>query len=260
MKVLYYFVLLALPFLMAAQDPHFAIENKTIKQDIEWFGNDEVANAFVDKGKWYLVNAENEKAISFFTAALERDSSLFACHVALAWLTWGNVQDMHVAAAKRKVIYKNEVSKLFVSLLDFDNPKEGEAYPVWKKMHGHSDDQFIHFYYARSRPNHHACIEALENLLSVSKKEDKWTAHIHNALGYFYFRDGKFDKAKAHFEKYIEEYPEGYNPYDSMGEFYLNSGNKEKAVEYFAKSVEHYPGAVNGIQMLNKIELETAEN
>jgi tetratricopeptide (TPR) repeat protein len=261
MKTIWIFSIALFPLILLAQsqDPHH-IESSE-KQYIEWFGEDETANAFVEAGIWHLMNAENEKAVTFFMEALDRDSNLFASHVALAWLTWGNTRDMHVAAAKDKVKGKNEVSQLFVSLLDLDNPKEGDAYLVWKKMHELSEGKLIHFYYARSIPDHHACIEELEYLLKVSMNEENtWNAHIYNALGYFYYRDNKMDKAKEQFEKYMDVYPEGYNPYDSMGEFYLNSGNKEKAVEYFSKSVEHFPGAVNAIQMLNKIDLETAEH
>lgn len=231
--------------------------NKTDNEDqfIEWFGENEIANSYVGTGVWHLLNVENEKAFSFFIEALEQDSSLFAPHVALAWMSWGATRDYHVAKAKEKVKDKNDVSKLFVSLLDLDSPREGDAYPIWKKMHELAPKgNFVHYYYARSIPDSEESLAEMEYLLNAQKTE-KWTPHIHNALGYLHYRSQQKDLALEHFQTYVVLYPTGYNPYDSMGEYYLNEGNKVKAVEYFTKAVEHFPGAVNAIQLLDKIEL-----
>ena len=224
-------------------------------QFIEWFGENEIANSYVGTGVWHLLNVENEKAFSFFMEALDQDSSLFAPHVALAWISWGATRDYHVAKAKEKVTDNNEVSQLFVSLLDLDSPREGDAYPIWKRMHELAPNgKFVHYYYARSIPDSKESLAEMEHLLTL-QKEEKWTAHIHNALGYLHYRSKEKDLALEHFQTYVKLYPNGYNPYDSMGEFYLNEGEKVKAIEYFTKAVEHFPGAVNAIQLLDKIEL-----
>ena len=231
-------------------------KNNPENQYIEWFGENEIANAHVGTGVWHLMNAEDEKAFTFFQEAIDLDSTLFAPHAALAWISWGTTRDYHVQAAKQKVEGKNKASRLFVSLLDLDNPREGDAYKIWKELFQLAPGgTFIHFYYARSIPNEVEGLNVMEDLLS-SQKNIEWTAPIHNSLGYMHMRANETDKAKGHFKNYLELYPRGYNPYDSMGEFYLNQGDKEKAIQYFTKAIEHFPGAVNAIQMMEKIELE----
>ena len=99
----------------------------TNEKYIQWFGDNEVANAMVIKGMFHFYNIEYEKAYTFFTGSLEIDSSLFASHVVLAWLTPdGDTDEMHKSKARKLVKGKNENSNLMVSLFDIDLPAGDE--------------------------------------------------------------------------------------------------------------------------------------
>jgi tetratricopeptide (TPR) repeat protein len=79
-------------------------------------------------------------------------------------------------------------------------------------------------------------------------------AWMYNTIAYYYMLDKKdMAKAKECFEKYIELYPDGYNPYDSMGEYYLTAGDTENSKKYYMMSVERYPFAASSVEALKKI-------
>ena len=254
----YSFILLSLLFLWA-NDTIIAQEEKEDLLYIQWFGDDDVANHLTHMGIKHFMNIEREKAYTYFEAAIAQDPSLFAPHVALAWMSKGDKKSYHKVQAQNLVKGKNEVSRTFVSLLSI--PK-GESAPeqrrqAWAKMHelGH-DGRFIHFQYALSLENTEDVIAELKNLKAKNKADGDDVAHIHNILGYMYYELGNKEKSKAHFEKYVALYPEGYNAYDSMGEFYYNEGDLEKAKSYYAKAKEQYPAAVSATNMLKQIEGE----
>jgi Tfp pilus assembly protein PilF len=79
-------------------------------------------------------------------------------------------------------------------------------------------------------------------------------ACMYNTLAYYYMLDKKdMAKAKECFEKYIELYPDGYNPYDSMGEYYLTAGDTENSKKYYTMAVEKYPFSTSSVEALQKI-------
>jgi tetratricopeptide (TPR) repeat protein len=206
----------------------------------------------------HLMNIEREKAITFFEGAVATDPSLFAPHVVLANLSWGDVRKHHIAEAKRLVDGKNEVSQLFVSLLDVDRKAEDAAdqrRAIWKKMYGLAyDGKFVNYIYARSLEDAKERIMELEKLAAKLEKVGQNNGHVHNILGYTYYTEGDKVKAKAHLDKYLELRPNGYNAYDSMAEFYMNEADMENALKYYKATREHYPGALNAMNKIREIE------
>ena len=166
---------------------------------IEWFGENEVANAMVSKGIFHFLNIEWEKSYSFFTGSLEVDSSLFASHVVLAWLTPdGEADEMHKSKVRELVKGKNENSNLMVSLFDIDLPageeRRAKRHEIWSKMHEiEPDGWFIHYYYATTKPTPKERIDELKVLLDKNKNSGSSYAHILNMLGYMHY--GEDEKA-----------------------------------------------------------------
>ena len=72
--------------------------------------------------------------------------------------------------------------------------------------------------------------------LAVSGDHSYMEAPIYNTLGYLNYYIGEKTKSKEYFEKYIETYPNGHNPYDSMGEFYFNEGDMKNAKSFYLKA------------------------
>tara|TARA_B100001765_G_scaffold4879_1_gene2910 strand:- start:19 stop:804 length:786 start_codon:yes stop_codon:yes gene_type:complete len=229
---------------------------------IQWSGENEVANAMVGKGIFHFLNIEREKAYSFFAGSLEVDSTLFASHVVLAWLTPnGEADEMYKSKARELVKGKNENSNLMVSLLDINLPagkeRRAKRHEIWSKMHEiEPDGRFIHYYYAITKPTSQERIDELEVLLDNNKDSGSWYAHILNMLGYLHYGEDEKASAKSYFDKYLEAYPEGYNPPDSMGEFYFNEKEYETALKYYENALDKYPFSVpatNKVKEINEL-------
>ncbi|MDP7529017.1 MAG: hypothetical protein QGH61_06715 [Candidatus Marinimicrobia bacterium] len=226
---------------------------------IEWEGENEVANAMVSKGIFHFLNVEWEKAYSFFTGSLEVDSSLFASHVVLAWLTPdGEAAEMHKSKARELVKGKNENSNLMVSLFDIDLPageeRREKRHEIWSKMHEiEPDGWFIHYYYATTKPTPKERIDELKVLLDKNKSSGASYAHILNMLGYLHYGEDEKAAATSYFDKYLEAYPEGYNPLDSMGEFYFNEKEYETALKYYENALEKFPYSVSATNKVKEI-------
>ena len=238
--------------------PAGLFSQKAESQYIQWRGNDTIANAMVWRGIDHLMNVELEKAYTFFDAAVAQDPSLFAPHVVLANLSGGDKREHHVAEAKKLVEGKNEVSKLYVSLLDIDWKQDDAAdkrRATWAKMFELAyDGAFVNFNYAMSREDVKDRIMELNKLAGKLESNDRNSGHVHNILGYMYYAEGDKDKAKAHLDKYLELRPNGYNAYDSMGEFYFNEGDMENALTYYKKARMHYPASRSASDKIKEIE------
>lgn len=241
---------LLLPLVLFSQKPE--------SQFIEWRGEDDVANEMVWRGIDHLMNIEREKAYTFFEAAVAKDPSLFAPHVALANLSWGDKRQHHIAEAKKLVEGKNEVSRLYVSILDIDRqaadaPDQWRA--IWQKMYELAyDGAFVNYNYARSRKDVKERIMELEKLAEKLEKADQNSGHVHNILGYTYYAEGDKAKAKAHLDKYMELRPDGYNSYDSMAEYYMNEGDMENALAHYQKARMMYPGSTSAADKIKEIK------
>ena len=251
-RALYYYLL----FLLIPVTGNLNAQ-ETESEFIEWFGEDESANDMIWKGMSHIMNIEREKAYTFFEAAAEKDPTLFGPHVVLAGFSWGDKRDRHIEQAKKLVGDKNETSQLFVSLLDTERGQAGAQArrDIWAKMYklGY-DGRYINFNYARTRKTPQEQITALEDLASKYVADGNNNGHVHNLLGYLYYAEGDKEKAKMHFEKYLEAWPNGYNSYDSMAEFYMNEGDNEKALEYYKKARQHYVFATSATDKIKELE------
>lgn len=238
--------------------PLGVFSQKAESQYIQWGSDDDIANAMVMKGMEHFLNIEFEKAYTFFDAAVAQDPTLFAPHVVLANFSEGEKRDHHIAEAKKNVEGKNEVSKLFVSTLDLDWQDKGSAdknRAIWAKMNKLAyDGGFVNYRYAMTRKDVKEQIAELEKLAVKNETKDRSNAHVHNILGYMYYGEGDKAKAKAHFDKYLELRPNGYNAYDSMGEYYFNEGDMETALSYYKKARMHYPAARSANDKIEEIE------
>ena len=184
---------------------------------------DTIANTMIWRAMDHVLNIENEKAYTLFEAGLNQDPSLFAPHVQLAMLSGGDKREHHKKMAKKLVAGKNEVSQLFVSLLDIERgPGAAEIWrSTWKKMHKLAyEGKYVHFRYAQSIEDPLARIAEFEKLAAKIEADGGNNGHVHNLLGYAHYTQGDKEKAKMHFNKYLELRPDGYNAYDSMADYF----------------------------------------
>ena len=229
---------------------------------IEWLGNNSLANELAMIGMYHFLNAEQEKATTFFEEAIRYDSSMFAPHVCLAEMSvdGSEKQKYHIAEAKKNVADNNETSKIFVSILDlkpdgywgfFDS---SNSFELWKKMHEiEPRGKFIQSYYSLNIKDNKESISTITRFIENAKKDGDRYDHFLNILGYKYMADDNMEAAKSTFEKYIEAYKTGYNPYDSMGEYYLKQADSTLARQYYSKALERYPFAKNAYTVLENL-------
>ncbi|TFG72351.1 MAG: hypothetical protein E4H26_11170, partial [Flavobacteriales bacterium] len=143
-------------FLIVLLIPVGLVSQQTEAQGIMWRGEDDTANYMVWQAIDHNMNIEREKAYTLFDAAVTKDTTLFAPHVVLEMLSNGDMREHHKAEAKKLVEGKNEVSKLYVSLLDITRETENREdvwRSTWKKMYELAPEgsYFVQFNYARSR-------------------------------------------------------------------------------------------------------------
>jgi glyoxylase-like metal-dependent hydrolase (beta-lactamase superfamily II) len=74
-----------------------------------------------------------------------------------------------------------------------------------------------------------------------------------NMLGYQLLARNRVDDAIGIFRLNVEEYPEGFNTYDSLGEAYMTAGRSEEAIASYERSLELNPDNANAVTMLKRI-------
>ena len=223
---------------------------------IQWGSENETANDLISRGRYHYYNVEWDMALSYFKAAVDHDSTSFASYVMLAWMTpAGELRDEHITKAKKYVQGKNETSNLFVSILDLQSGEglRERRHKVWSKMHAlEPRGNFIHYYYAWTKPTVDERIVEYELLLEKLKSADRSYAHVVNTLAYAHYGKGEKAKAKEYFDEYLRLYP-GNNSNDSMGEYYFNEKDYETSLKYYRKSLEHFRYSESGKDKVEEI-------
>jgi tetratricopeptide (TPR) repeat protein len=233
-----------------------ADEPSPFHDGINWGSDNEIAEYLSYEGIGYWMNIEREKTYTIFDEAVKLDSSLFACHTALSLLSRGDKREYHKEMAKKYVVGENEVSNLFVSLLDIPRDSTGREArrDTWAKMHELSNGPFIHMRYAMSRAERAETLAELDKLESILDELGFSTAHIYNIRGYVLNLEGELEKGTKAIEKYLEMRPDGYNALDSRAEFYLFAGDTTSAIEYYKKTVEQFPFAISARNTLSRLD------
>ena len=233
-----------------------ADEPSPFHDGINWGSDNEIAEYLSYKGIGYWMNIEREKTYTIFDEAVKLDSSLFACHTALSLMSRGDKREYHKEMAKKYVVGENEVSNLFVSLLDIPRDSTGREArrDTWAKMHELSNGPFIHMRYAMSRVERAETLAELDKLESILDELGISTAHIYNIRGYVLNLEGELEKGTEAIEKYLEMRPDGYNALDSRAEFYLFAGDTTSAIEYYKKTVEKFPFAISARNSLRRLD------
>jgi tetratricopeptide (TPR) repeat protein len=75
-----------------------------------------------------------------------------------------------------------------------------------------------------------------------------------NRLGYQFLQAKKLKEAIEIFKLNVEQYPKGFNTYDSLGEAYMISGDTTLAIQNYKKSLELNSENTNATEMLRRLE------
>jgi CubicO group peptidase (beta-lactamase class C family) len=74
-----------------------------------------------------------------------------------------------------------------------------------------------------------------------------------NVVGYMLIGANRLDDAIAVFTRNVQEYPKGFNTYDSLGEAYMRNGQKDLAIQNYEMSLKLEPRNDNAVAMLKKL-------
>jgi Flp pilus assembly protein TadD len=75
-----------------------------------------------------------------------------------------------------------------------------------------------------------------------------------NDVGYWLLENGRPQDAVRVFKLNTDEYPKGWNAFDSLGEAYLAVGDTASAIRSYRRSIQLNPGNTNGIDVLRKLD------
>lgn len=202
------------------------------------------------KGATHFMNVEFAQAYNDFSAALKLDPNFTFAQVFMSFLTRGDISKMYADKAMKSAMNKTAGEKLFATIANQKNT-DAENREIWSKLHTmYPDCDLSGTYYAITKPTADERMAAAQDYI----KKFPSNAWMYNFIAYYYMNDKKdMEAAKKNFEKYIELYPDGSNPYDSMGEFYLNNSDTANAEKYYTKSLEKYPFSVSSVNAMDKI-------
>ena len=74
-----------------------------------------------------------------------------------------------------------------------------------------------------------------------------------NTLGYQLIRIKRVKDAIAVFKQNTDDFPNGFNTWDSLAEGYMIDGDKESAIKYYKKSLELNPDNTNAVEKLKEL-------
>lgn len=240
------FALMTYPCYAQKKDNKQSSQLKTMT----WTTKSDEAKKLASEGADYFMNIEFPQAYEKFKQALKLDPDFTVALVFMTNLTRGDVKKEYAQRAIKSAETKTEGEKLFASMVKEGATPEANR-DVWEKLHNmFPDGGMIGNFYVVTRATPEERFKAAQDYIAKFPKN----ACMYNTLAYYYMLDKKdMAKAKECFEKYIELYPGGYNPYDSMGEYYLTAGDTENSKKYYTMAVEKYPFSTSSVEALQKI-------
>ena len=232
---------------------------QAIAQDktMTWTTKSKKAKELARKGAEHMKNIEFPQAYEYLKDALELDPDFTVALVLMASITNGETKKAYSEKAVNSAANKTEGEKLFASTVATGNTRESNR-PIWAKLQKmFPDGTMIGLFYIFSLATPAEQVPVVEDYLKRFPDE----AALHNMMGYLCLQEKKDTAAaKAHFEKYISLYPDGYNPYDSMGEFYFLTGDLANSEKYYNMTLDKYPFANSAIDKLKEIKTAKEKN
>ncbi len=85
---------------------------------------------------------------------------------------------------------------------------------------------------------------------------ETFTERLLNALGFRLLRMQQNELAIAVFKLNVEQYPDGFNTYDSLGQAYMVNGDLELAIKSYEQSLQLNPENTSAVRMLERIRIQ----
>jgi tetratricopeptide (TPR) repeat protein len=208
------------------------------KKTMTWTTPSEDAKTLCGEGTDLFFNIDFAQAYEKMNAALKLDPNFTVALVFMTNLTRGELQKKYRERVAKSLKDKTEGEKLFASTAEEGSTPEKNRETFAKLYNMFPDGSMIGANYVFSRENPEEQFKACEEYHKKFPDE----AWVYNIMGYYYMQEKKdMVKAKEYFQKYIDAYPDGCNPFDSMGEYYFNNGDMENSRKYYRMALDKYP-------------------
>ncbi|MGE5520098.1 MAG: tetratricopeptide repeat protein [Candidatus Dadabacteria bacterium] len=226
------------------------IQTSYESKKMTWTSKSDKAIAIAHIAAEHYLNAEFPQAYDEFSQAVKIDPNFTVALTFLTYMSKGEVKQQFAERTTKSLEGKTEGEKLFASLADPNISRESRRTTLEKLHEMFPDGAILNFFYVTSRPTAEERYTATQEYVNRFPKKP-WG---YNLLGYMFMNDRKDPStAKIYFEKYLELYPEGYNPYDSMGEYYMTIGDNENAKKYYTLALEKYPFNSTSLAAMEKL-------
>ncbi len=217
-----------------------------------WTTKSEKAKELVQKASFHIMNLENAVAYEELQEALALDPDFTVALTLMSNVTFGKTSDAYAERAVKSAANKTEGEKIFASIAPRDTSGKTFKSAMAKLHEMFPDGKMLGLFYIFSLNTPEEQFVAAQDYLKKFPKEPAG----YNTIAYLYMSAKKDTAAaKTSFEKYIELYPDGCNPYDSMGEYYFNKGDLDTSEKYYKMALEKYPfnnSSLNKLTEINK--------
>ena len=228
----------------------FTITANAQKKTMTWTTTSEAAKTLCGEGTDLFFNIDFAQAYDKMNAALKLDPDFTVALVFMTNLTRGELQKKYRERVTKSLKGKTEGEKLFASTAEEGSTPEKNRETFAKLYKMFPDGSMLGANFVFSRENPEEQFKACEEYHKKFPKE----AWVYNIMGYYYMQEKKdMVKAKEYFQKYMDAYPDGCNPFDSMGEYYFNNGDMENSAKYYRMALDKYPFNISSINKLADI-------
>ncbi len=233
---------------------YMGVWNHSLAKDFLWPSSkiEGSLNAY-NKMRSYMMNLENDKALSLSDSLVKVDSTWASAHLGqLHYYSMNNdlnkkTEAFNLAMSKLETASIGE--SLFIKSYNPDTTVDTRALLRLAFLHA-PNDPMIRTWYAWGEKDVDVAIDILNK--GLNRLPDN--TGLNNMIGYKLMNKGDMEQAKKHFALNVASNPKVANVHDSYGDYLLKAGNKKEAKKSFLKAYEIDNNFIRSKEKADKIE------
>jgi tetratricopeptide (TPR) repeat protein len=233
---------------------YMGVWNHSLAKDFLWPSSkiEGSLNAY-NKMRSYMMNLENDKALSLSDSLVKVDSTWASAHLGqLHYYSMNNdlnkkTEAFNLAMSKLETASIGE--SLFIKSYNPDTTVDTRALLRLAFLHA-PNDPMIRTWYAWGEKDVDVAIDILN--MGLNRLPDN--TGLNNMIGYKLMNKGDMEQAKKHFALNVASNPKVANVHDSYGDYLLKAGNKKEAKKSFLKAYEIDNNFIRSKEKADKIE------
>lgn len=233
---------------------YMGVWNHSLAKDFLWPSSkiEGSLNAY-NKMRSYMMNLENDKALSLSDSLVKVDSTWASAHLGqLHYYSMNNdlnkkTEAFNLAMSKLETASIGE--SLFIKSYNPDTTVDTRALLRLAFLHA-PNDPMIRTWYAWGEKDLDVAIDILNK--GLNRLPDN--TGLNNMIGYKLMNKGDMEQAKKHFALNVASNPKVANVHDSYGDYLLKAGNKKEAKKSFLKAYEIDNNFIRSKEKADKIE------